>query len=62
VDAMGCCKCCPPIISVFETEISNDIIIPEKLNSLLPILPKTDIDELKDKVICEYLKVLSQLE
>lgn len=60
---MSCCKCCSDLIFEFEFELGNDIFISEKKdNILLPILPETDIDLLKDKIICEYLRIISELE
>ena len=51
---MSCCKCCNPIIPIFEFPISNDIFISSAKEVKLPIVPETDIDLLKDKIICEY--------
>ena len=62
---MICCgrsRCCPPIISPIEYEKDNNLIIPEHDNIHIPIVPETDIDLLKDKVICEYLRIISDLE
>lgn len=60
---MSCCKCCPNLIPIFEFELGNDIFISNgKGNISIPILPETDIDLLKDKIICEYLKIISKLE
>ena len=59
---MSCCKCCPPIIPVFEFEISNDIFIQNLKDVNLPIIPETNIDLLKDKIICEYKSIISKLE
>jgi hypothetical protein len=60
---MSCCKCCPPIISNFEFEIGNNIFISNSSeNIILPIIPETDIDLLKDKIICEYKLIISELE
>ena len=59
---MSCCKCCPPIIPIFEFEISNDIFISSVKNINIPITPETDIDLLKDKIICEYKSIISELE
>ena len=59
---MGCCKCCPPVIPIFEFEINDDIFIPSKKNVKIPIAPETDINLLKQKVICEYLFIISELE
>ncbi len=56
-------KCChPPIIPIFEYEISNDIFIPNVEDVRLPIVPETDIDLLKDKIICDYKLIISKLE
>jgi len=51
---MGCCKCCKPIIPIFEYNISDDIFISGVKDINLSITPETDIDLLKDKIICEY--------
>ena len=59
---MGCCKCCPSLIPYFESELSNDIFISSAKKVKLPILPETDIDLLKDKIICEYKLIISELE
>ena len=59
---MSCCKCCSPIIPIFEFDISNDIFIPSIKDINLPIIPETDIDLLKDKIICEYKLIISELE
>lgn len=59
---MSCCKCCPPIISNFEFEIRNNIFISNIGDVTLPIIPETDIDLLKDKIICEYKLIISELE
>jgi hypothetical protein len=59
---MSCCKCCGPIIPIFEFEISNDIFISSVKNINIPITPETDIDLLKDKIICEYKSIISELE
>ena len=55
-------KCCKPIISVFEYDISDDIFISKRQDISLPIQPETDIDLLKDKIICEYKLIISKLE
>lgn len=54
--------CCKPIIPVFEFDISNDIFIQGDKNIHIPIEPETDIDLLKDKIICEYKLIISKLE
>lgn len=59
---MGCCGCCKPIIPIFEFEITNDILVSEKQNVILPITPETDIELLKDKIICEYKLIITELE
>ena len=46
---MSCCKCCPPIIPIFDFDISDDIFISSVKDINLPIIPETDIDLLKDK-------------
>ena len=55
---MKCCK--KPSNSIFEFEITDNILIPEK--GIIPIIPETDIDLLKDKIICEYKQIITQLE
>ena len=59
---MSCCKCCPPIIPIFEFDLTNDIFIPSVNDINIPITPETDIDLLKDKIICEYKLIISELE
>ena len=59
---MGCCKCCKPIIPIFEYNISDDIFISGVKDINLSITPETDIDLLKDKIICEYKQIVSELE
>ena len=59
---MGCCKCCKPIIPIFEYNISDDIFISGVKDINLSITPETDIDLLKDKIICEYKQIISELE
>ena len=59
---MSCCKCCLPIISNFEFDIDNNIFITNVEDVNLPIIPRTDIDLLKDKIICEYKQIISKLE
>ena len=54
--------CCKPVIPIFEFDISNDIFIPGNKNVVIPIDPETDIDLLKDKIICEYKLIISKLE
>lgn len=59
---MSCCKCCSPIIPIFEFPISGDIFISNVEDVNLPITPETDIDLLKEKIICEYKLIISELE
>lgn len=59
---MSCCKCCPPIIPIFEFDLTNDIFISSVKDINISIMPETDIDLLKDKIICEYKLILSELE
>lgn len=54
-------NCCKPIIPFFEFEISEDIFISNSKDTL-PIIPETDISFLKEKVICEYLAIITALE
>ena len=62
VSDMSCCRCCKPIIPIFEFPISDDIFISTRQDVKLPIQPETDIDLLKDKIICEYKLIISELE
>lgn len=59
---MSCCKCCKPLIPIFEFDLSDDIFISSVEDVNLPITPQTDIDLLKDKIICEYKQIISELE
>lgn len=62
---MICCgriRCCPPVIQPLEYEIDNNLILGQDGNIHIPIVPETDIDLLKDKIICEYLQIISDLE
>lgn len=59
---MSCCRCCPPIIPIFKFNLSDDIFIPSVKDINLPITPETDIDLLKNKIICEYKLIISELE
>lgn len=59
---MSCCKCCPSLIPIFEFELGNDIFIPSVKDINLSITPETDIDLLKEKIICEYKLIISELE
>lgn len=54
--------CCNPIIQVFEFDINNDIFIQNNKNVHIPIKSETDIDLLKDKIICEYKSIINELE
>lgn len=55
-------RCCQPIIPILEFELGDDILIAPKSDISIPITPETDIDELKDKVICEYKRIITALE
>lgn len=59
---MGCCKCCKPILPIFEYNLNDDIFISGSKDIELSIVPETDIDLLKDKIICEYKSIISELE
>ena len=59
---MNCCKCCKSIIPIFEFELGDDIFISNVKDVNLQIVPETDIDLLKDKIICEYKLIISELE
>lgn len=59
---MACCRCCKPIIENFEFELGDDIFISYKKDIQIPIEPITDIDFLKEKIICEYKRIISELE
>ena len=54
-------SCCKPLIQFFEYEINDDIFISNS-KDLIPITPQTDIELLKDKVICEYKLLITLLE
>lgn len=56
--------CCNPIIEPYEFEIDDKSIIVSNIknNLKIPIQPTADIDLLKDKVICEYKRIISDLE
>lgn len=57
---MRCCSPKSPILE-YDIEDSNDLFF-SKDNIKLPIIPETDIDLLKEKVICEYQKIITELE
>lgn len=59
---MSCCKCCKPIILNFEFDLPSDIFIPTREGIKIPLEPITDIDLLKEKIICEYTRIISDLE
>lgn len=59
---MSCCRCCAPLIPIFEFKLGDDIFIPSVKDINLQITPETDIDLLKDKIICEYKLIISELE
>lgn len=59
---MSCCKCCTPLIPIFEFELGDDIFISSVKDINLQITPETDIGLLKDKIICEYKLIISELE
>lgn len=59
---MACCRRCNPIIENFEFELNDDIFVSENQDLKIPIEPITDIDFLKEKVICEYKYIISELE
>jgi len=57
---MSCCRCCRPLIPIFEFDINNDILYPNNENSdiHIPLEPETDINLLKKKIICEFKDIL----
>lgn len=59
---MSFIRCCPPIVERIEYEIDNYNILP--INNSTIILPTQDVElcPLKQKVICEYQKIISELE
>lgn len=60
---MSCCtKCCESILPYRESELTEDIFLATKTNLQIPLIPETDIDLLKDKIICEYKWIISELE
>lgn len=52
-----CCNHIKPVPSKPEVEV---IEVP--FDYRIPIIPETDIDLLKEKVACDYLKIITQLE
>ena len=57
------CGCRSPIIFVQEYEISEGILTtPSDINIEVQMIPQTDINLLKEKIICEYQRILTQLE
>lgn len=56
-----CCCSCNPIIPIYEYEIPSGILVTSQ-NLKIPINQNTDISLLKDKVVCEYFLIISQLE
>lgn len=62
---MSCCRCCRPLIPIFEFDITGDILFPNRDNNSgikIPIEPETDINKLKLKIICDFLGILDDLE
>lgn len=60
----GCrSKCCDLIAPVEEYEIAigSQTLTPNE-STINKIYPQTDIQLLKDKVICEYRKIISRIE
>lgn len=59
---MSCCRrCCIPINSDFEFPIDNNILtINDKLRINLNE-DYTDIEKLKEKIICDFQKILTEL-
>lgn len=59
---MSCCRCCPNLIPMIEIEIKGDILVPEEKPNIKLPLPETNIQKLKDNIICDYYEAISQLE
>lgn len=61
---MSCCKkCCTPTLYPLEYDIVvGETTITEKNNIQTELFPSTNIDLLKDKVICEYQRLITNLE
>lgn len=61
---MSCCKkCCTPTLYPLEYDIAvGETTITEKNNIQTELFPSTNIDLLKDKVICEYQRLITNLE
>lgn len=56
-------RCCKPIIPIVEFELGDDVFVsPVHDNIYISLEPQTDIDLLKDKVICDYKRLISSLE
>lgn len=58
---MICCKQFISPLLTYEIGNSGDLLFAQD-DLKLPILPETDIDLLKEKVICEFTKIISDLE
>lgn len=58
---MICCKQFISPLLTYEVNNSRDLLFAQD-DLKLPILPETDIDLLKEKVICEFTKIISDLE
>ena len=60
---MNRCGCSIPDTSNFEFELPNNIFINDKNKGInIPLQEYTDIDKLKEKIKCEYLDIITQLE
>lgn len=53
---------CRPVDPVLETEITDDIFISGNTEDYFPLTPETDINALKEKIICDFEKILTRLE
>ena len=59
---MSCCKkCCIPINQDFEFPINNNILTVNDKISININDDYTDIELLKNKIICDYQKLLTEL-
>lgn len=59
---MSCCrKCCIPINQDFEFPINNNILTVNDKISININDNYTDIELLKNKIICDYQKLLTEL-
>lgn len=56
-------RCCKPIIPIVEYNLGDDVFVsPVHDDIFIPINPQTDLELLKDKIICDYKLIISSLE